>query len=548
MPKLALVAVVAAAGAAALSGACAQLEKPTQPCTKAEDCLPPFVCCTGGYYLSLNGFTGPTCSVRWECPDQYLPFLPEGAPCQRGGDAVNGDDCKAGTSCCAQSLTCETAEVCAAKPAVPAVPELAMSTSCLADSDCPTGTVCCGISYSDRAGTCRPIAACGAENGVTVPTVDGGVVDVPDAGMMTDYAAAICDEAYCGESGPRAPTAAERSRCLEYLRSPGYRADATCLDAIRATRPFCSYALRHRDGVDSATWAPVLPAGCHEPAPTNDPDAEAACRKLAACGLLGQTSELVCRIQLAGLGYDTLSRIHGVAQCTFDPPRMGWAPASPASRCTTSADCPVDFRCDVAGASHGLCTKGCSSDNDCRGGRCYDGFCVAQCSPVATERRAAEAACGARVELDAPFELVCVQRGNVTNATSGICAPYRDPATCGAAGTERPVVDGRAFPAGLRCASAPSGTVELFGRCTPPSRSAPDDCAAGVCVDGYQTCAEPCLVGDAATSCTPSQRCVSDYEGLGTIGGCFERCDGGAQCPNGLRCISTFVGSQVCMP
>ncbi len=186
--------------------ACSQLEKPSKPCDSADDCAPPFVCCSSFYYISLNNFSGPTCSVRWECPNEYLPFLPEGAPCGRGGDRVNGDDCRSGTYCCPTSLTCESEPTCSAKTPQASVPEPSATIACLADTDCAAGMVCCGISYSDRDGTCRPIAACGLDNGISVP-IGGGDAGVgpSDGGEPASLAGAICDEAYCDENGPRDP-------------------------------------------------------------------------------------------------------------------------------------------------------------------------------------------------------------------------------------------------------------------------------------------------------------------------------------------------------
>lgn len=530
--------------------ACPQLEKPTRPCASADDCLAPLVCCTEGFYLSLNGFTEPTCGPRWECPGAFLPFLPEGAPCGRA-PVVPGETCKAGLSCCPSTLTCETSATCAAAPAPTSVDPPA-EVACFADVDCDEGRVCCGIDFQDREGTCRGVAACASGQGIVVPGPDAGVGDGGggDAGVDTRLAEQLCERAFCGEGGPRSPSAQERSTCLSIVRGGDYLPTQACFDALEATRPFCEVIFRAR--VDAATEAlPVLPTACRPDAPAPDALARAACATLSRCRRLGALTVEACAAQVAGLGYDALSRVADVGDdCRFTPAaRFGVAPApGPASRCQVDADCPRSYACQAQQGSRGVCIRSCSSDNDCGvGGRCLQRNCYATCPPLEDMRRdVVEAACGGRIDLDGPSELACLPGVAGGGALIGACVAVPAAGACASdIDPVKPTPNARnAY--GYTCSTSTSG-LPRFSTCQ--ASLTDDPCAGSVCLPYFgSVCTTPCVASPfaAASSCPDGELCVPPDRGWGIVGGCLPRCNPGT-CPAGLTC-RRFGDVQACAP
>jgi hypothetical protein len=535
--------------AAAVFAACSQLEKPTRPCASADDCLAPLVCCTEGFYLSLNGFSGPTCGPRFECPGAFLPFLPEGAPCARAPE-VAGETCKAGLSCCPSTLTCETAATCATATAPTSVDPPAEVT-CSADVDCDEGRVCCGIDYQDRAGTCRGVAACAAAQGIAVPGPDAGVGDGgggADGGVGN--AAELCARAFCGEGGPRSPSAQERAVCLSVAQGGGFLPTQACIDALDATRVFCDVAFRPRVEVASDAL-PIVPAACRPDAPAPDALARGACATLSRCRKLGGMSVEACAIQVAGLGYDALSRIADVAEdCRFTPAaRFGVAPTpGPASRCRVDADCPARYSCQAQQGSRGVCVRACSSDNDCGvGGRCLQRNCYATCPPLEDMRREViEAACGGRVDLDGPSELACLPTVAGGGAVVGACVAVPAAGACGVdLDPVRPAPNARSAY-GYTCSTSTVGLPRLS-----PCQASPtaDPCAGSVCMPSFGSlCTTPCVASPfaSASACPAGELCVPPDRGWGIVGACLPRCTD-APCPAGLTC-RTFGASRACAP
>lgn len=494
---------------ALLSSAC-QLKAPTQPCESTDDCPAPLVCCTSGYYLSLNDLTGPTCGLRNDCPGDFLPFLPEGAPCDRAPVVVAGETCQGGLVCCARTMTCATGATCDAAP-VPPEMTVPAGLSCIADSDCTDGAVCCGITFSSRSGgTCQSIRMCGG-GGFPQPNADAGVSATNDA-SMSDLTATICEAAFCDANGPRAPSAAERAACL----ASGLTPTETCLDAVQASRSYCAFVLRPRF---ASAMAPVLPAACRG-ASAPDPLAAQACARLAACNHLGVVSASSCEGHLAGLGYDALSRIIDAPACAFPMARLGWSPQNAASRCATAADCPAEYACEATDSAHGTCIRSCSSDAQCTGGgRCLQRHCYATCDPLQDSNRAAvEASCEARIVLDGPSEIACHYTVAGGGLVVGACTPVPLPGSCmnGPEALHAGTSPRRAH--GYTCGTVATGTITRHNRCV--AGDGPDPCAEGVCLASTGRCTDPCVASPFAPACTNGESCVAGDRGWGIIGSC----------------------------
>lgn len=544
----------------ATAAGCAQLERPTKPCASADDCLPPFLCCTSGFFLSLNELDGPHCALRNTCDGDYLPFLPEGAPCARGGAARAGDACKMGLTCCPRTLRCEREAACEAAP-LPSEEPLALTAECIADDDCSAGAVCCGISYLERKGACRSIRECADASGVHIPrpVADAGVSG-PDSGTADDIATDICEEAYCGEDGPRPPTAEERAACKSAFTfgSDGRVATPACLEAVRATRGYCAYLFRHRASSPAdARPTPVLPAACFDPAPPPSTHASRACAKLTECGHLPQDQRAACGQHAAGLGYDTLSRVADAEACHFPTWQVGWAPASVSNRCQEDAHCPAGLTCYPGAARFGLCTgpcnaRGCASPDSA----CVNNLCVGRCAPQTQGRRQddlslVERSCGGRINLEGqPPEMGCWQQGNVQHDQSGVCAPMPDPTQC-TEGAERPRFGNVTSPVGYVCSEQNQGTLDRYALCDFPRPGEPDPCRVGACVPAVgRYCTDPCVVagpGAAAPMCGAGEICVGITDGWGAAGGCLPTCPTSGTCPSGHPCREAFHG-RYCLP
>lgn len=529
-----------------LVGLGCSLKSPTQPCTQPEDCPLPMVCCTGGFYLSLNELAGPHCGTRVDCEGSFMPFQPAGAPCGRAMSG-SGDGCKDGLTCCPSTLTCTTGDDCSAAPA-PAPVEPPAGLTCSADSDCPASTVCCGINYQEREGTCSSYVACGAGQGIFVPSADAGVPG-HDAGpqVVDGLAATICAEAYCGESGPRAPTAQEQAACTVVFEGGGFRATQECLDAIRATRSLCPYLLRPRGNAQTNDW-PVLPNACRQAIPPRDPSeptVRAACTQLVRCGHAGSLTVDQCAEQLAGLGYDNLSRIAELTDhCDWTTTHLGWAPATPASRCAVTNDCPPYYECVADEATHGFCTRGCSRDSDCgEGGQCLGRACYQTCDVFnSTDRAAAEAACDGRISTQGVGEMGCFSTVGVGGTVVGACAPVPAVDSC----TVEPEPLSRTHRSlGYVCGATATGTIARHRACNPSA--AEDPCADSACIaiNGYY-CSDPCVPSQFSQVCPMGEVCVGAESGLGVTGGCMRACVSGA-CPGGGACMMTPFG-EVCRP
>ena len=523
---------------------CPQLDKPTVSCARADDCRAPLVCCTGGYYLMLNDFTGPTCGPRWECPGDFMPFLPAGAPCARA-PAVPGETCKAGLVCCASTLTCAAAEDCAAAPAPTSV-DPASPLSCYADSDCSDGQVCCGIDFDSRDGTCRGLAACAALQGVQVPQPDAGGMSMADGGTAS-LGPQICDALYCDASGPRAPATDERELCLQAFTSGALLATSACLEAVQASRSYCEHALRPR-GTAARGALPVVPAACRlDPVP-EDPDAVAACAVLASCGELGTTTPEACARHLAGLGYDSLSRIAQVVGCRVPSARLGVAPSlSPATRCRVDADCPNTYACRAQETSSGICVKPCRSDNDCgANAACLNRGCYAECPPLEDNNRAlVEAACGARIVLDGPPELACVPTTGVGGALHGACVPVPRADQC-TNGSDPVFASNGGRTLGYACATSTVGETPRHHPCTTTNGS--DECAHSACLPYFgNVCSDPCVASPFAPPCPNGELCMAPDRGWGIVGVCLPPCVNGA-CAAGLTCRDYGTLGRACAP
>lgn len=536
-----IVAFFAFLSPTALAG-CPQLDKPTVSCASADDCRAPLVCCTSGYYLTLNDFTGPTCGPRWECPGEFMPFLPAGAPCGRA-PAVAGETCKAGLVCCASTLTCATDAECAAAPAPTSV-DPAAPVACYADGDCGGGQVCCGIDFSARDGTCRGVAACAALQGIEVPQPDGGM-STSDGGPAANLGPQICDALYCDTSGPRAPTAQERAVCVQAFGNGALLATPACLEAVQASRSYCEHVLRPR-GTALPDALPVVPAACRVAAVPADADAEAACAVLSACGELGTTTPEACARHLSGLGYDALSRVAQVTGCRFPSARLGVAPTlTPATRCRVDADCPNTYSCRAQDTSSGICIKPCRSENDCGvGASCLNRHCYAECPPLEdTNRAVVEAACGARIILDGPAELACVPTAGVGGASKGACVPVPRADQC-ALGTDPVFNSNGGRTLGFECATATTGSVARHQRCTPTNTT--DECADSACIPYFgNVCSDPCVASPFAPACPSGEVCIGPDRGWGIVGACLPPCTNGA-CPMGLTCRDYGAYGRAC--
>lgn len=182
-------------------------------CETADDCAAPMACCLSGiatygdsYDLATAAATAhPKCMPPNEFCDAYAPHLLEGQPCGRAGAAIDPvygtviytglDACRDALICCPSTLSCATPETCPAEPVGAAVaPDagvgvaptgdagVAAGAGCSADIDCPDETLCCGISYTNRIGTCTSPRACGATRYAGGPAgdTDGGLPP-PDA-------------------------------------------------------------------------------------------------------------------------------------------------------------------------------------------------------------------------------------------------------------------------------------------------------------------------------------------------------------------------------
>jgi hypothetical protein len=204
----AVVACVSACGDFSEALNFSSLEFDAKKCRTADDCAAPFACCTGGVAIQAEAGESGDLSPRCLPPDEYcaayLPHLPAGSPCQRAAPAVDGisrnviytglDDCREGLICCPSTLTCGLAAECPAEPVTPEADGTAPpggvdggvppgESNCSADGDCTGGLLCCGISYTNRAGLCVAPRACGAtsfEGGAGGGEADAGV-STPDA-------------------------------------------------------------------------------------------------------------------------------------------------------------------------------------------------------------------------------------------------------------------------------------------------------------------------------------------------------------------------------
>ncbi len=530
--------------AALLAGPGCALKSPAEPCSSADDCPLPTVCCTGGFYLSLNGFAGPTCGARMDCPDTFIPFLPEGAPCGRAMPG-SGDACKAGLVCCNKSLTCASNEACEAAPA-PEHVEPSGDIACIADSDCPASTVCCGITYQARAGVCRSYSTCGAQQGIFVPRADAGVPGYDAGPMVSDLAGEICSRAFCDEDGVVTPSAEQASACRNAFEGGGFKATDACLAAIVATRDMCPYILRPRAGAPERPF-PVLPSACRMTGvPPADADADAACAALETCGRTGGLTRAECAQQLAGLGYDNLSRIaEHTGSCEWTKARLGWSLPVPASRCRVTNDCPPSYECEGAGDEvHGFCTRSCSTDDQCgAGARCVNRACYQTCEVFnTTDRAAAEQACSARVSTLGLGELGCHYAVGVGGTVLGACAPVPPVGSCD---VEPEPLSRTRRSLGYVCGDVATGTVARHRRCN--LSAAEDPCADAACLPlDAPYCSDPCVPSQFSQVCPGGEICVGAERGLGVAGGCMRACVNGA-CPNGAACRATPFG-EVCPP
>lgn len=156
-------AVVLATVASGLGlGACNGVTVLNDSCSKASDCVLPYVCCNKPRLP--DGRPLPYCEELRGCEDP-MPFLVEGNPCGRvavsgqGAAGAGSAECSEGLLCCPATLTCATPAACPAAPAPSgsAPPSLA---PCSADPDCTAGEICCGINFSQRNGQCRSVTGC----------------------------------------------------------------------------------------------------------------------------------------------------------------------------------------------------------------------------------------------------------------------------------------------------------------------------------------------------------------------------------------------------
>lgn len=536
---------------ALLASGCA-LESGKKPCGAPADCTLPFVCCTQGLGLELQGFTGPSCLSRLECgPGNFLPFLPTGSPC---GRIQQGYGCEGELTCCDRTLTCQTQAECSALP-FPDPAALGDDTACASDSECPSG-VCCGIDFDVRAGQCKSVDQCLADVGRTLDRPDGGPI-VPDGGLglLTEE---LCAMAFCGEAGSVAPTPTQLERCITLFeeRQGGLTPSAACQSAITDSRLMCPLALRLRGGVDPVRYgeAPILPGPCYDPAPAAHAETGPACDKLLSCGLA--PSKERCVELLAGIPYDTLSRISGTEGCGFELPRMGWAPRGPSSRCREDTDCPDgNWQCLSDVTTFGLCRMRSCEDGACGlvGGTCEVGNCVESCTPVVTDRERTAAVnalasdCSGRIDLSGRTpEMACLQVGNVAGANTGRCIPAGDLGMC-TGSVERLLFEGRFRSlGGYMCTATPTGTLGRFESCTPPPAGGTDPCAEQVCDPQWSVCSDPCIVlgAGARPTCPAGEACVSGW-GWGTPGFCLPTCTDNAQCPSN-RCLEDPIAGRYC--
>lgn len=145
-----------------LAGACNDVTVVSGPCSKASDCILPYVCCRTPRLPDDR--SPPYCEEQRSCLDA-MPFLVEGNPCgrlpqppQRGQGGAPASECSEGLSCCAATLTCVKDGACPGPaPSSSATPS---GAPCNGDSDCPSAEICCGINFNNRNGNCRPVSQC----------------------------------------------------------------------------------------------------------------------------------------------------------------------------------------------------------------------------------------------------------------------------------------------------------------------------------------------------------------------------------------------------
>ncbi|MCB9551125.1 MAG: hypothetical protein H6705_04420 [Myxococcales bacterium] len=195
-----------------------------------------------------------------------------------------------------------------------------------------------------------------------------------------------------------------------------------------------------------------------------------------------------------------------------------------ADACAGDADCGDGLRCDPVA---GVCVPDdrCTTDDDCPGGRCEQGECVAPCAADACPgRQVCDPGTGACVEPDECLEdidcldaRICVDAACVT--------PCGEDSECPGAQT---CVDGEcAEPA--RCTGDDDCTGDrlcVANACADPCQRA--GCEGALTCGGDGRCAEasPCAGDDG---CHPGRRCVD--------GRCASPCVEDAQCPGVERCV-----------
>jgi hypothetical protein len=482
----------------------------------------------------------------------YSRELVAGNPCARGG----GNACRSGLVCCPRNLVCSTERECAEAPA-PSDTEVPAGQSCGYDGDCAEG-VCCGISVDDRAGECRSVRACAEASGFVEARPDAGVGDAAasDAGGTAGLAAEICARAYC-DLDPRfglrnePPSEQHRQACLAAFADgvdaegrTGLVASESCLAAVSASRDLCSSVLRWRQTQAPLTQdrlRPVYPGPCYSPALAAPVVADAACRRLVACGRAPDAER--CVVWVAPLGHDTLSRVADSSTCDFSRERFGHGGRGLYGRCLTSGDCASGLRCEPGLVPGGLCVldaRGCD-EGACRlaGGVCWQGQCTLACEPnITTPGRLDPYApvarlCNGRVNPEgSPGELACL-----ASAQGGVCVGAPELARCPGGATDRVTVGGSPWIGMYRCREVTPGTRGRFEACDPSL----DECAVGVCNPTLRRCLVPCVMtlADApAATCPAGELCVSGNRtpGWGSVGTCQRRCGDGSSCPSGTAC------------
>ncbi len=532
----------------ALTATACSLNGPTAPCTAADDCLLPLVCCRDSLALTIESLEGPHCVPRATCVaggGSYLPNLPAGAPCRR---SAADEQCADGLVCCDRNLTCTTEAACTAAPLPPETP--GSEAACGADSECSAG-ICCGIDWERRDGRCADVRSCAAGRGISVPAADASVSDAggADAGGP-DLVGAICQAAYCTDRGGRPPNAAELAACREAfangtdaLGRSGLAVTPACLAAVEASRGLCAPLLRWRDvarpnGVNYQQ--PVLPGPCYAPAPTAPAVAAAACARLMSCGLVTDAAD--CERQVASLDHDALSRVADSTGCAFGNARFGTLGPSLFGRCASAGDCPAGLSCVPELARGGLCvpTGGCdASACGLLGGVCFQGYCTLACNADVTsgnQRETVRMQCNGRVEpMGRPGELACFR-----TAEGGRCVSAPELDACPVA--DATMAAGRSWLGFLSCRANAPGARGRFEVCDPGL----DECATGRCDPTLRRCVQPCMMAPVDVSgptCPMGELCVSPAStpGWGTVGVCAPDCSRDANlCPAGTSCQTAW--------